>query len=164
MAREDEPSGAGRDASLGPAGDERPEKAPTRCGFVAILGSPNVGKSTLVNRIVGAKVSIVSPKVQTTRARVLGIAIIGCSQILLVDTPGLFTARRQFDRAMVDAAWQGARGADQIVLLLDSTRGLDEGAEQTIRWLRQRSRRAVLVLNKIDAVAKPRLLALARDL
>src|SRR5512134_2449004 len=164
MDREGRSSASNRDEPHVDAPDAEQEARARRCGFVAILGSPNVGKSTLVNRLVGAKVSIVSPKVQTTRARVLGIAIIGRSQILLVDTPGLFTARRQFDRAMVDAAWQGARGADQIVLLLDSTRGLDEGAEQTIRWLRQRSRRAVLVLNKIDAVAKPRLLALARDL
>jgi GTPase len=146
------------------APDAEQEAKPRRCGFVAILGSPNVGKSTLVNRLVGAKVSIVSPKVQTTRARVLGIAIIGSSQILLVDTPGLFPPRRRLDEAMVDAAWQGARGADQVVLVVDSTRGLDEGAEQAIGWLRQRCRRALLVLNKVDAVAKPRLLALAQNL
>jgi GTP-binding protein Era len=135
-----------------------------RCGFVAILGSPNVGKSTLVNRLVGAKVSIVSPKVQTTRARVLGIAIVGSSQILLVDTPGVFPARRRFDQAMVDAAWQGASGAEQVALVVDSTRGVDEGGEQAIEWLRQRRRRAILVLNKIDAVEKPRLLMQAREL
>jgi GTP-binding protein Era len=135
-----------------------------RCGFVAVLGSPNVGKSTLVNRLVGAKVSIVSPKVQTTRARVLGIAIVGSSQILLVDTPGVFPARRRLDQAMVEAAWQGASGAEQVALVVDSTRGVDEGAEHAIAWLRQRHRRAILVLNKTDAVAKPRLLILARDL
>src|SRR5512144_1427120 len=137
MAREDEPSGAGPDASPGPAGDEGPETAATRCGFVAVLGAPNVGKSTLVNRLVGAKVSIVSPKVQTTRSRVLGIAIVGCSQVLLVDTPGLFRPRRRLDAAMVEAAWEGARGADEIVLLADSTRGADEGTERAIEWLRQ---------------------------
>ena len=148
-------------------GDEVPETEPapaSRCGFVAILGSPNVGKSTLVNRLVGAKVSIVSPKVQTTRARVLGIAIVGASQILLVDTPGLFEPRRRLDAAMVEAAWEGARGADEIALVVDSIRGSDEGAARAIEWLRRRHRQAVLVLNKVDAVAKPRLLALAQDL
>ena len=164
MQREDEPSGAGRGASPGPAGDGGPKAATTRCGFVAILGSPNVGKSTLVNRLVGAKVSSVSPKVQTTRSRVLGIAIVGSSQILLVDTPGLFQPRRGLDRAMVDAAWQGASGADQVALVVDSMRGSDAGAERAIEWLRTRQRRGILVLNKVDAVAKPRLLALARDL
>ena len=164
MAREDEPSGAGRGASPGPAGDDGPEAATTRCGFVAIVGSPNVGKSTLVNRLVGAKVSIVSPKVQTTRSRVLGIAIVGSSQILLVDTPGLFQPRRRLDRAMVDAAWQGASGADQVALVVDGARGTDEGTERAIEWLRARRRPGILVLNKVDALAKPRLLALARDL
>jgi GTP-binding protein Era len=164
MAREDEPPGAGRGALRGPDGDEEPETTTKRCGFVAILGSPNVGKSTLVNRLVGAKVSIVSPKVQTTRSRVLGIAIVGSTQILLVDTPGLFQPRRRLDRAMVDATWQGASGADQVALIVDSMRGSDEGAERAIEWLRTRQRRGILVLNKVDAVAKPRLLALARDL
>src|SRR5512134_3987779 len=119
--------------------------APRRCGFVAVLGSPNVGKSTLVNRIVGAKVSIVSPKAQTTRARVLGIAIIGASQILLVDTPGLFRPRRPLDMAMEEAAWEGAGGADEVALVIDSTRGADAGAERAIEWLRQRCRQALLV-------------------
>src|SRR5512144_2661225 len=116
MNREGKCPGSHEDEAHVGAPDEEQEAKVRRCGFIAILGAPNVGKSTLVNRLVGAKVSIVSPKAQTTRARVLGIAIVGCSQILLVDTPGLFTARRRFDRAMVDAAWQGARGADQIVL------------------------------------------------
>ena len=148
-----------------PAGARETGPAPaTRCGFVAILGSPNVGKSTLVNRLVGAKVSIVSPKVQTTRARVLGIAIVGSSQILLVDTPGIFQPRRRLDAAMVEAAWEGARGADEITLVIDSIRGIDDGAERAIEWLRQRHRQAILVLNKVDAVAKPGLLALAQDL
>ena len=164
MAREDEPSDAGRGASPSPAADEGPETATTRCGFVAILGSPNVGKSTLVNRLVGAKVSIVSPKVQTTRSRVLGIAIVASSQILLIDTPGLFQPRRRFDRAMLDAAWQGASGADEVALVIDSVREADEGTGRAIEWLRTRQRRGILVLNKVDKVAKPRLLALARDL
>jgi GTP-binding protein Era len=164
MDRENKSFGAHQEEPHVGMPDAEQEAKVRRCGFVAILGSPNVGKSTLVNRVVGTKVSIVSPKVQTTRARVLGIAIIGSSQILLVDTPGLFPARRRLDQAMVDAAWQGAGGADQVVLVLDSTRGLDEGAEQAIEWLRQRCRRAVLVLNKVDAVAKPRLLALAQNL
>jgi GTP-binding protein Era len=164
MDREDKSLGANQDEPHVGTPDAEQEAKVRRCGFVAILGPPNVGKSTLVNRLVGTKVSIVSPKVQTTRARVLGIAIIGSSQILLVDTPGLFPARRRLDRAMVDAAWQGARGADQVVLVLDSTRHLDEGAEQSTEWLRQRCRRAVLVLNKVDAVAKPHLLALAQNL
>jgi GTP-binding protein Era len=164
MEREGRSSSIHQDEPHVAAPDAEQEAKSRRCGFVAILGSPNVGKSTLVNRLVGAKVSIVSPKVQTTRSRVLGIAIIGSSQILLVDTPGLFPPRRRLDEAMVDAAWQGARGADQVVLVVDSTRGLDEGAEQAIEWLRQRCRRALLVLNKVDAVAKPRLLALAQNL
>src|SRR5512134_1003497 len=163
MAAEDRISEADPAELPSGARETRPAAA-TRCGFVAILGSPNVGKSTLVNRLVGAKVSIVSPKVQTTRSRVLGIAIVGSSQILLVDTPGLFQPRRRFDRAMVAAAWQGASGADEVALIVDSMRGSDGGAERAIEWLRTRQRRGILVLNKVDAVAKPRLLALARDL
>jgi GTP-binding protein Era len=164
MAREDEPLGADRGASSASAEDAVPKESMTRCGFVAILGSPNVGKSTLVNRLVGAKVSIVSPKVQTTRSRVLGIAIVGSTQILLVDTPGLFQPRRRLDKAMVEAAWQGASGADEVALVVDSVRGTDEGVERAVLWLRERQRRAILVLNKVDVVAKPRLLALAREL
>ncbi|MBK8175684.1 MAG: GTPase Era [Rhodospirillales bacterium] len=139
-----------------------------RCGFIAILGAPNVGKSTLVNRLVGTKVTIVSPKVQTTRSRVLGIALVGASQVLLVDTPGLFQPRqggsRRLDQAMVEAAWEGARGADGIALVVDATRKTQEGTDFVVAWLRQHSRRAVLLLNKIDAVDKARLLALTRDL
>ena len=135
-----------------------------RCGFVAVLGAPNVGKSTLVNRIVGTKVSIVSPKVQTTRARVLGIAIIDASQVLLVDTPGLFQPTRRLDQAMVSAAWEGASGADEVMLLVDSTRGADPSTGHVVDWLATRRRKAILVLNKIDAVEKRLLLALAHDL
>jgi GTPase len=137
---------------------------PTRCGFAAVLGEPNVGKSTLVNRLVGTKVSIVSPKVQTTRSRVIGIALAGASQILLVDTPGLFQPRHRLDQAMVAAAWEGAAGADEIVLLVDGARGKLEGAAGVIEWLRARNRRAVLVLNKVDALDKRRLLAVAARL
>ena len=158
-----------------PDKDEGTAPAPTqterRCGFVAVLGAPNVGKSTLVNRIVGTKVSIVSPKVQTTRARVLGIAIIGASQVLLVDTPGLFQPTRRLDQAMVSAAWEGASGADEVILLVDSNRcgpggapGIDPSTKGVVEWLTTRRRTAVLVLNKIDAVEKRLLLALARDL
>lgn len=136
----------------------------SRCGFVAVVGAPNVGKSTLVNRLVGHKVSIVSPKVQTTRSRVLGIALIGGSQVLLVDTPGLFDARRPLDAAMVDAAWEGVRGADDVLLVVDSTRPPDAGSRQVATFLAKRSRPGGLVLNKVDAVSKPRLLDLAREM
>ncbi len=132
-----------------------------RAGFVAVLGAPNVGKSTLVNRLVGSKVSIVSPKVQTTRTRVLGIVIEGESQIVLIDTPGIFAPRRRLDRAMVAAAWSGAADADRVVLLVDSARGLDDGTLSIIDGLKQRGGPASLILNKVDAVKKEALLALA---
>ena len=135
-----------------------------RCGFVAVLGAPNVGKSTLVNRLVGSKVSIVSPKVQTTRGRVLGIVLEGDTQLILVDTPGIFRPRRRLDRAMVAAAWDGAADADAIVLLVDAARGIDRDTAAIIDQLGQRSRPAILALNKVDAVQKPRLLALAAEL
>jgi GTPase len=140
------------------------QDAGTRCGFVAVLGAPNVGKSTLVNRLVGSKVSIVSPKVQTTRARVIGIAMLGASQVLLVDTPGLFEARQRLDRAMVAAAWEGAAGADVVAFIVDSARGAGEATARIVDWLRGRHQEAILILNKIDAVEKPRLLALAKSL
>ena len=99
---------------------------PRRAGFVAILGAPNTGKSTLVNRIVGQKITIISPKVQTTRSRIRGVRMAGAAQLVLVDTPGIFAPRRRLDRAMVDAAWGGAAEADLIVLLVDATRGIDD--------------------------------------
>jgi GTP-binding protein Era len=135
----------------------------TRCGFVAIVGAPNVGKSTLVNRLVGSKVSIVSPKVQTTRARVLGVALLGRTQALLVDTPGVFAPRRRLDTAMVNAAWEGASGADIIAVMVDAARGerAAQEAAPVLDWLRERRRQAVLVLNKVDVVGKPKLLELA---
>lgn len=136
----------------------------TRFGFVAILGAPNVGKSTLVNRFVGAKVTIVSPKVQTTRSRVLGIAIQGQSQIVFVDTPGIFAPRKRLDRAMVSAAWKGAADADLMCLLVDCARGFDEDTRRIVAELEGLGRAAVLVLNKIDRVKRESLLALSAAL
>jgi GTP-binding protein Era len=133
-----------------------------RCGFVALIGAPNAGKSTLVNRLVGAKVSIVSQKAQTTRAPIRGILMSGPVQIILVDTPGIFTPKRRLDRAMVEAAWSGAREADVTVLVVDAARGIDEGVEAILARLGGRP--AVLVLNKVDRVKKDGLLAIAGDL
>jgi len=137
---------------------------PTRCGFVAVLGAPNVGKSTLINQIVGAKVSIVSPKVQTTRTRVLGIHIEGTSQIVFIDTPGIFQPRRRLDRAMVAAAWGGAEDADAVLLLVDAAKGLDANTRAIVDRLKTAGRPAILVLNKVDLARKPALLALASEL
>ncbi len=135
------------------------------CGFVALIGAPNAGKSTLLNRFVGAKVSIVSPKVQTTRTRVLGIRIEGDTQIIFIDTPGIFRPRRRLDRAMVAAAWGGAGDADHICLLVDATRFRDGEADPDTRRivgrLKETGGRAVLAFNKIDAVSKPALLEMA---
>jgi GTP-binding protein Era len=136
----------------------------TRCGFVALLGAPNSGKSTLLNRLVGAKVSIVSPKVQTTRMRVLGIGIKDAAQIVYVDTPGIFRPRRRLDRAMVAAAWTGASDADGIVLLVDAAAGITEEVRAIVAELAKQRRRAVLALNKIDAVKREKLLHLAAEL
>ena len=136
--------------------------AASRCGFVALLGAPNAGKSTLVNALVGAKVSIVTRKVQTTRARLRGIAVAGASQIVLVDTPGIFAPKRRLERAMVAAAWSGARDADVIALVFDAGRkGIDADSRLIIDGLKDLGRRAVLLLNKVDAVKRPRLLELA---
>ena len=136
----------------------------TRFGFVAVLGAPNVGKSTLVNRLVGAKVTIVSPKVQTTRSRVLGIAVHGQSQIVFVDTPGIFAPRKRLDRAMVAAAWRGAGDADLLCLLVDCERGVGENTRRIVAELASLGRDAVLVLNKIDRVKRESLLALSATL
>jgi GTP-binding protein Era len=135
-----------------------------RCGFIAVIGAPNAGKSTLVNALVGAKVSIVSRKVQTTRMTLRGIAIEGQSQLVFIDTPGIFAPRRRLDRAMVDAAWSGAVDADQIMLLVDAARGVDENVERILGRLKDVDARVLLVLNKIDRVRKASLLALAADL
>ena len=142
--------------------DQAPNSA-TRAGFIAILGAPNVGKSTLVNALVGAKVSIVSPKVQTTRSRVLGIFIHDASQVILVDTPGIFQPKRRLDRAMVAAAWSGAEDADAIALVVDAEAGLDGRTQAILDRLKAQDRRAFLILNKVDLVAKPKLLGLAQS-
>jgi GTPase len=136
------------------------EAALRHCGYVALLGAPNSGKSTLLNALVGAKVSIVSPKVQTTRSRVLGIVVEGGAQLVFVDTPGIFAPKRRLERAMVAAAWAGAEDADLAVLLVDAARGVDEDTERIIDRLAAARRRALLVLNKIDLVEPLRLLPL----
>lgn len=141
--------------------------AETRAGFVALIGEPNAGKSTLMNRIVGAKVSIVTHKVQTTRARIRGIAIEGDSQIVFVDTPGLFRTRRNLDRAMVAAAWAGAGDADITVLLVEAHRGISPGVKMILQELGNKvgkNARVALAINKIDRVKSDRLLALTQEL
>ncbi len=144
-------------------------EAGTRCGVVAVMGAPNAGKSTLVNRMVGSKVSIVSPKVQTTRTRVTGIAMedLGTkerAQMILADTPGVFAPRRRLDRAMVDAAWRGAQDADIVLVLVDAKRGLDEETRAIAAGLAERRIEAALALNKIDLVKPPVLLKLAGEI
>ncbi|ALK08606.1 GTPase Era [Blastochloris viridis] len=144
-----------------------PETLPVarRCGFIALIGAPNAGKSTLVNALVGAKVVIVTHKVQTTRALVRGIALEGDAQLVLIDTPGIFPPKRRLDRAMVSTAWSGAADADMVCLLIDARRGVDEEIEAILGKLKQVSHSLVLVLTKVDVVAdKPRLLELAADL
>lgn len=137
-------------------------EAPRRTGFVAILGPPNVGKSTLVNRLVGSKVSIVSPKVQTTRSRVRGIRMEGLAQLVLVDTPGIFeNAKRRLERAMVHAAWSGAQDADAILVLVDAQRGIDKNTKKILKTLVKSGRKALVAINKIDQVAPTNLLPLA---
>ncbi len=138
--------------------------AQTRCGFVALIGAPNAGKSTLLNQLVGAKISIVSRKAQTTRAVVRGIALEGEAQIVFVDTPGIFAPKRRLDRAMVASAWGGAGDADAVCLLVDSRKGVDEEVEAILGRLKELRARKILVLNKIDAIAREKLLALAADL
>jgi len=132
----------------------------SRCGFVAVVGEPNAGKSTLLNRLTGAKLSIVTPKAQTTRFRVLGILMRGDSQVLLVDTPGIFTPRRRLDRAMVAAAWTGVRDADLTLLLVDAKAGATGAVRAIASALVEQNRRCWLVLNKIDLVPAPALLPL----
>jgi GTP-binding protein Era len=138
----------------------------TRAGFVALIGEPNAGKSTLLNRMVGAKVSIVTHKVQTTRARIRGVAMEGESQIVFVDTPGLFRPRRRLDRAMVAAAWGGAADADVVVLMVEAHRGVTPGVEEILATLADRmgGRPVALAINKIDRVEAPALLGLSRNL
>jgi GTP-binding protein Era len=136
--------------------------AVTRCGFVALIGAPNVGKSTLVNALVGEKVTIVSRKVQTTRALIRGIVVEGNSQIILVDTPGIFAPKRRLDRAMVITAWTGAHDADLVCLLLDAKLGLDAEAEAIFAKLASVPHPRILVINKIDLVPREKLLALVK--
>jgi GTP-binding protein Era len=139
-------------------------ETPTRCGYVAIVGAPNAGKSTLVNRLVGAKVAIVTPKVQTTRARLLAIATLGASQVIFVDTPGIFVqTKRRLERAMVQAAWSGAADADLVVLLVGAKRGRDADTDLIVEGLKTAGRQAVLALNKVDIAPRAELLALAQS-
>lgn len=135
-----------------------------RCGFVALLGAPNAGKSTLLNYLVGAKVSIVTPKVQTTRTRVLGLTIRDNAQVVFVDTPGIFQPKRRLDRAMVAAAWAGAADADIVVLLVDAQKGVTQDARRIVEGLEKAGRKAILALNKIDLVRRDKLLELADTL
>lgn len=134
----------------------------TRCGFVALIGAPNVGKSTLVNALVGSKVTIVSRKVQTTRALIRGIVIEDNAQIILVDTPGIFSPRRRLDRAMVSTAWSGAHDADLVCVLLDAKAGIDEEADAILNKLAAVQHPKILVLNKIDLIPREKLLVLAQ--
>ena len=136
----------------------------TRAGFVAVIGAPNAGKSTLVNGLVGQKVAIVSPKAQTTRARMMGIAIHDSSQVVLVDTPGIFEPRRRLDRAMVAAAWGGSGDADLILLVIDSADGLNREVDRIVSGLEQREHPLWIALNKVDIVKKPKLLELSSKL
>jgi len=143
--------------------DEASAAQNAHCGFAAVIGAPNAGKSTLVNALVGAKVSIVTHKAQTTRARMRGIAIAGKSQIVLVDTPGIFTPKRRLDRAMVETAWTEAREADVAIIVVDAARGLDDVVEPVFRQAGELAIPLVLALNKVDKIEKAKLLALAAE-
>jgi GTPase len=138
------------------------EQHETRCGFIALIGAPNVGKSTLINGLVGSKVAIVSHKVQTTRTLLRGIAVSGRSQLIFVDTPGIFSPKRRLDRAMVTHAWAGANDADIVGLLIDAERGLDEATEAIFARLGEVARPRILIINKVDLVEKSALLALTK--
>ena len=133
---------------------------PRRSGFVSVIGAPNVGKSTLINYLVGTKVSIVSPKVQTTRTQILGICIADNSQIVFIDTPGIFEPKRRLDRAMVAAAWNGTKDADLVLLLIDAKRGIDRNTRQIINQSTKNSERVILAFNKIDLINKQDLLSM----
>ncbi len=147
----------------GLGGSDR-EAAPERCGFVALIGAPNAGKSTLTNALVGAKVAIVTHKVQTTRTRVTGIGLLDETQLVFIDTPGIFEPKRRLDRAMVQAAWRGAEDAETTVLVVDARKGLSDDVGAIIRGLKDSGRQAILVMNKIDQMKRDTLLALAQDL
>src|ERR1700721_1778650 len=139
------------------------EPALRRCGFIALIGAPNVGKSTLINAIVGAKVAIVSHKVQTTRALLRGIATQADAQLVFIDTPGIFQPRRRLDRAMVAGAWMGAGDADIVGALIDAKRGLDEETGALLERLAGLKQPKILIVNKIDLVEKPTLLTLVKE-
>jgi GTP-binding protein Era len=141
---------------------QEPVASAKRCGFIALIGAPNAGKSTLTNALTGSKVAIVTPKVQTTRALVRGIALAGDAQLIFVDTPGIFAPKRRLDRAMVTTAWSGARDADLVALLIDANAGLDDEAAAIVEKLGDIRQPKVLVLNKVDIADKPRLLTLAQ--
>ncbi len=143
-------------------GDQHTQNADTRCGFIALIGAPNAGKSTLLNALVGSKVSIISHKVQTTRALIRGIAAEGKSQLIFVDTPGIFSPKRRLDRAMVTTAWSGAHEADLVGVVIDARKGLDEEAERILDRLGDVKSPKLLILNKVDVVAKEALLTLAK--
>ena len=142
---------------------DSPSAPSRRCGFIAIIGAPNVGKSTLVNALAGSKVTIVSPKVQTTRAIIRGITIAGDAQLIFVDTPGIFAPRRRLDRAMVAVAWSGAHDADMVALMVDARRGLDDETAAILAKLADLAAPKILIINKIDLVDKPSLLVLVRE-
>jgi GTP-binding protein Era len=148
-------------SSTQPKTVDEAQATPTRCGHVALIGAPNAGKSTLLNRLVGRKLAIVTPKPQTTRTRLLGIATEGSTQIIYVDTPGIFAPRRRLDRAMVAAAWSGAEDADERVLLVDAASGVDRDTRRILERLAERGRKSILALNKIDLVRRESLLGLA---
>jgi GTPase len=156
--------GGSKRANKAPSSDAQGPAAETRCGYVALIGAPNAGKSTLLNRLVGRKLAIVTPKVQTTRTRFLGIAIVGSAQLILIDTPGIFEPRRRLDRAMVAAAWAGAGDADRTVLLVDAARPNDRNTQRIIARLGEIGRKAILALNKVDLVHREKLLGIADTL
>ncbi|WP_041794089.1 GTPase Era [Pararhodospirillum photometricum] len=132
-----------------------------RCGFTAVIGPPNAGKSTLVNQLVGAKVTIVTHKAQTTRSRVRGVIVRGSSQVVLIDTPGIFNPQKRFDRAMVAAAWEGTLEADRVLLVVDARKGLTDGVVGILERLKDAGRPCLLALNKVDVIERPRLLEIA---
>ena len=146
------------------APDQTADQVPTKCGFVALIGAPNAGKSTLLNQLVGSKISIVTHKVQTTRARIRAIALEGSAQIIFVDTPGIFAPKRKLDQEMVLAAWAGAAEADATVLLIDARDGLNEENTAIIEGLEKTGAKAILAINKIDTVKSESLLTLAAQL
>ncbi len=162
MTQENGPKAeAAPDATAVPADDATPAAEETSCGFVALIGAPNAGKSTLLNALVGTKVSIVTHKVQTTRAIIRGVALHGPAQIIFVDTPGIFAPKRRLDRAMVDTAWGGAKDSDAVALLIDARKGITEEIEVLLEKLASMNRPKVLILNKIDVAKRDHLLALA---